>query len=225
MKTVLDNIMWHALTGAHAVFASGAGGARRYARGFSPIVGFEDLQHPDFDALTPHCAPGEQFYCSDWSGEPPASWQVELESTMCLMVWNGGTSGTEEMPEAVRLGPQHAARAMELAGLTRPGPFGPRTIELGDYFGVFEGERLIAMAGERLHAGVFRELSGVCAHPDFQGRGLARRLSSMVVRRQLDRGQTPILHVMSSNTGARQLYQRLGFADYKEPVVRVISLR
>jgi predicted GNAT family acetyltransferase len=109
--------------------------------------------------------------------------------------------------------------------LTQPGPFGPRTIELGDYVGAFEGERLVAMAGERAEAGPFREISGVCTHPDAQGRGWARRLMQTVIARQLQRGQTPFLHVMRENTLARQLYQRMGFHDHCETVVRVISRR
>ena len=112
---------------------------------------------------------------------------------------------------------------LELAGLTRPGPFGPRTIELGEYFGCFDGERLVAMAGERMQAGGLREISGVCTHPDFQGRGLARRLVAKLIRRQMERNETPFLHVMRSNDGAHRLYQRMGFRDHLESVVRVVS--
>ena len=117
------------------------------------------------------------------------------------------------------------AQALELAALTRPGPFGPRTIELGEYFGCFEGERLVAMAGERMHAGTLREISGVCTHPDFQGRGLARRLMAKLVRRQMQRGETPFLHVMRGNARARRLYARMGFRARRESVVRVIARR
>lgn len=129
----------------------------------------------------------------------------------------------DEAPEAVLLGPEHAMQALELATLTRPGPFGLRTIELGEYLGCFEGERLMAMAGERLFAGSLREISGVCTHPDFQGRGLARRLMAKLIRRQMQRKETPFLHVMRENTSARRLYERMGFRDYRESVVRVIS--
>ena len=121
------------------------------------------------------------------------------------------------------LGPAHADQAVALAALTRPGPFGPRTIELGEYFGCFEGGRLVAMAGERMHAGDLHEISGVCTHPDFQGRGLARRLVARLVRRQLARGETPFLHVMRDNAGAHGLYLRMGFRDHAEPVVRVLA--
>lgn len=223
MNHLLDNIFWPTLVGPHAMYAAGAGGARRYAPGFSPIVGFEDPERPDFPALTPYCDLDEHFYCGGWSGIAPDNWRIDAESTMYLMVGGGTMPVEDEASEAVRLGPQHAEQAFELAALTRPGPFGLRTIELGDYFGYFEGPRLVAMAGERMFAGNFREISGVCTHPDFQGRGLARRLMTRLIVRQKERHEIPFLHVMRDNSRAHHLYERMGFRDYHETVVRVIS--
>ncbi len=219
----LDNIMWATLNGPHAKFSAGGATARRYASGYSPLVGFADPLRPDFDALAAHCAPGEHFYCDGWSGPAPAGWQVDVEATMFKMVWQGAPPADDAAPEAIALGPAHAAQALELATLMRPGPFGPRTIELGEYWGVFDGTRLVAMAGERMAAGSLREISGVCTHPDHQGRGHARRLMRKLVRRELQRGETPFLHVMSANAGARALYARMGFADFRETIVRVVS--
>ena len=139
------------------------------------------------------------------------------------MVWDGAAPDDDASLQAIALGPQHAPQALELATLTRPGPFGLRTPELGEYFGCFDGERLIAMAGERVQAGPLREVSGVCTHPDAQGRGLARRLMLKLVHRQMQRGETPFLNVMRDNTGARRLYARMGFRDHLETVVRVVS--
>ncbi len=121
------------------------------------------------------------------------------------------------------LGPEHAALSLELARLTNPGPFGLRTIELGEYFGWFEGGQLVAMAGERMHAGPYREVSGICTHPDFRGRGLARRLALKLIRRQMQRGEIPFLHVMADNSDARRLYHKMGFCDYCETTLRIIS--
>jgi ribosomal protein S18 acetylase RimI-like enzyme len=220
---LLDNVTWFTLAGPHAKFAAGAAGARRYAQGFSPILGFANPEQPDFAGLAGLCEPGEHFYCDGWSGTSPAEWRIEAESTMFKMLWEGDLPATDEAPEAVPLGVEHAEQAVELASLTRPGPFGPRTIELGEYFGSFEGQRLVAMAGERMFAGTLREISGVCTHPDHQGRGLARRLMRKLIRRQLQRGETPFLHVMRDNAGARRLYAQMGFRDFRETVVRVIS--
>jgi GNAT superfamily N-acetyltransferase len=222
MLQLLDNIAWHTLTGAQARFAAGSGGARRYARGFSPIIGFMEPGRPDFAALAPHCDEGEHFYCDGWSGAVPAGWQVEAETTMFKMVWQGAPPPPPAQP-ALPLQAAHAQQALELATLTRPGPFGPRTTELGDYLGVFDDGRLVAMAGERMHAATLREISGVCTHPQQQGRGLARRLMLELVRRQLQRGETPFLHVMRDNVGAHSLYQRMGFSDHCESVVRVVA--
>jgi len=211
------------MTGPQAQFASGAGAARRYTRGFSPILGFEDRERPDFAALAPYCDVGERFYVHTWSGDPPPGWQIVVEKRMKRMVWTGSLPEEDPTLECRPLAAAHAQQAVDLAVLTNPGPFGLRTIELGEYYGVFEGERLVAMAGERLHAGPYREVSGVCTHPDFQGHGLARKLSTKIVRLQMLRGQLPFLHVISSNENAHALYERMGFRVYKETVVRVVE--
>jgi ribosomal protein S18 acetylase RimI-like enzyme len=223
MSPQLDNIFWTALDGPHAAFSRGSPSARRYAPGFSPIIAFPDPQHPDFAALEPFCEPGERFYCDAWRGPPPAGWRIDVESTMWRMVWDAEPPETDEAEDALVLGPRHAHQALELAALTRPGPFGPRTIELGDYFGYIEDGVLIAMAGERVKAPGLREISGVCTRPGHQGRGLARRLMLKLVRCQLQRGETPFLHVMSANERAHALYLRMGFRDERETVVRVVA--
>jgi GNAT superfamily N-acetyltransferase len=218
----LDNVMWHALAGTQARFAIGTDRARRYVPGYSPLVAFADPVRPDFEGLAPYCAPGERLYTDGWSGAVPPGWSIALESTMFKMVWDGGLPALDTSG-VVRLDPAHAEQAFALAMLTRPGPFGPRTTELGDYFGCFDGGRLIAMAGERLQAGTLREISGVCTHPDSRGRGLASRLVHVLIHRELARGETPFLHVLRDNETARGLYRRMGFRDHRETVVRVIA--
>lgn len=220
---LLDNIFWNALSGPQSKFASGSGDARRFARGFSPIIGFRDPREPDFAGLAPYCEAGEHFYCADWTGEPPPGWSVEAEATMFQMVWDAPVPPASEDARIVLLRPEHAPLAEELAALTQPGPFGPRTPELGDYFGIFEEGRLIAMSGERMHAAGVREISGVCTHPQAQGRGLARLLVTHLVRRQHLRGEQSFLHVMRSNDGAHSLYSRMGFRDRRECPVRVVA--
>lgn len=231
MNNPLDNMMWSSLSGDQRHLSVGTDFIRRFAPGFSPLIGFADLQHPDLEALVPFCAPDEQFYCEGWAGPMPRGWQLVAETSMVRMVWDGGDLTGDEGNDATTMHDGHVGRAMTLAQLTRPGPFGPRTIELGDYFAYFEGggdgsgdARLMSMAGERMQAGQYREVSGVCTHPDFQGRGLALALMLRVIRSQRQRGQTTFLQVMSSNERARRMYERMGFRTYREMPVRVIAL-
>jgi GNAT superfamily N-acetyltransferase len=225
LHALLRQVSWHTLAGAHAPFATGTATARRYAPGFSPILGFIDVDRPDFDGLRPFCPPGERFYTDGWTGPCPAGWRVELESTMFLMVREGVAPEEDlDAPAMRRLGPADVDAAVALAALTRPGPFGPRTIELGEYFGCFDGDRLVAMAGERMFAAPLREISGVCTHPDAQGRGLAKHLMRRLVRRQRARGEIPFLRVMRDNAVAQRVYERLGFRTWAETVVRVVSV-
>lgn len=220
---LLDNIFWNSLKGPQAEYAVGSGEVRRYAPGFSPIAGFEQAASPDFIALAHLCAPGEQIHCDGWSGPVPHGWNIDHEASMYRMVWDAPIPANDQAPDAVKLGPEHAQAALALAELTKPGPFAIRTIELGDYFGYFEGGRLIAMAGERLAVDGLREVSGVCTHPDYAGRGMARRLVAKLARLQLMRGETPFLHVMHDNVAAHGLYKRMGFRDHCLSPVRVIS--
>lgn len=105
-----------------------------------------------------------------------------------------------------------APEMLALATLTRPGPFYARTHQLGDFVGVKDDGRLVAMAGERMKVDGFTEISGVCTHPTYRGRGYAAGLISHVATRIRARGETPFLHAYASNTGAIGLYQSLGFA-------------
>jgi ribosomal protein S18 acetylase RimI-like enzyme len=110
-----------------------------------------------------------------------------------------------------RLGEDDAQAMLELALLTKPGPFTLRAQALGEFFGVKEQGRLVAMAGERMKQEGFTEVSGVCVHPDFQGRGLGRLLSVFMTHRILARRETPYLHAYATNDKAIALYETIGF--------------
>jgi ribosomal protein S18 acetylase RimI-like enzyme len=227
------NIIWRCMDGSQRQFTIGTDRARRYAPGFSPIVAFADPEAPAFEDLAPVCEPHRPFYCSEWSGRAPPGWQIRRDARMLVMAWAGAAPPDDAPPDdappdddaadAVRLTHHDVTQMCALAELTRPGPFDVRTIDFGEYFGVFDGDRLIAMAGERMHDRHLREVSGICTHPEAQGRGLARRLTALVVRRALARGETPFLHVVAANARAITLYERMGFVTAREVPVRVVA--
>ncbi|MDR3527674.1 MAG: GNAT family N-acetyltransferase, partial [Rhizomicrobium sp.] len=116
-----------------------------------------------------------------------------------------------ETDGVVELGEADAAEMLALATLTEPGPFLPRTHRMGCFLGIKLGGRLVAMAGERMTAPGYQEVSAVCTHPDFRGRGFARKLSAAVAEQIFARGQTPFLHSWKENHAAIKLYHSLGF--------------
>ncbi len=116
-----------------------------------------------------------------------------------------------------------APQMLALAALTEPGPFFEKTHRLGDFVGFKRDGRLVAMAGERMKPDGFTEVSGVCTHPDWRGRGLAGGLMRIVAARILARGETPYLHAYAANTGAIALYGTLGFAVRKRITFTVLA--
>jgi predicted GNAT family acetyltransferase len=109
------------------------------------------------------------------------------------------------------LGREDVDDIQELVRLTRPGPFLADTIELGRYLGIRRNGDLVAMAGERFRVAGATEVSAICTHPDHRGQGLAERLTMIVVDGILARGELPFLHVITDNTPAIRLYEKLGF--------------
>jgi predicted GNAT family acetyltransferase len=120
------------------------------------------------------------------------------------------------------LGEQDAGEMLALASLTEPGPFFARTHRLGGFVGVKQGGKLVAMAGERMKPPGYTEVSGVCTHPDYRGRGYAAGLMRVVGRAILARGDLPFLHVYASNTGAIALYHGLGFTLRRTMMMTVL---
>lgn len=110
-----------------------------------------------------------------------------------------------------QLSPLDAPQMVALAELTEPGPFRLRTMELGNFYGVFHRDRLVSMAGKRMHMPGFIEVSGVCTHPDARGLGYARRLMNIVIGEIEQSGRTPFLHAWENNPATR-LYEALGFS-------------
>jgi predicted GNAT family acetyltransferase len=114
-------------------------------------------------------------------------------------------------PEIIELSAAHRADVLALVALVYPHYFRERTMELGRYFGIYRDGRLAAMIGERLGTDAYQEMSAICTHPDFNGRGYARRLTAFLTNDTLDRGRTPFLHVSHENVRAKRLYEQLGY--------------
>ncbi|WP_327394570.1 GNAT family N-acetyltransferase [Streptomyces phaeochromogenes] len=206
----LDNPALGSLTGPHAHFAEHRGRVMRYPVDVSPWLALPD--EPDADDwadLAALVGPGEELGLPAFDGGIPDGWDVTFSLDGVQLVDDGLATAPE--PEAVRLGPVDVPEMLDLVERTRPGPFLPRTVELGTYLGIRRNGALIAMAGERLHPPGWTEISAVCTDPDFRGEGLATRLTLAVAHGIRARGETPFLHAAAGNTTAIRLYEAMGF--------------
>lgn len=225
-EALLDAPVWNALGGLAPEFVVGNALARRYRRGITQIGAVREPSPEAYAALRALVEPGEAIYVGSVQEHPaPAGWIVEGESVVWLMVCREPAAARAEGPEGevARLGEADVDEMLALTALTQPGPFARGTHRLGTYLGIRREGRLVAMAGERMRVPGFREISAVCTHPDWQGRGLARRLIRTLATQMLDEGDVPFLHVVESNVRACRLYEELGFRARTRFQVRVLA--
>ena len=222
---VLDNPAWHSLNGAHATLGQRSGGAGAYKRQVSVFGAVaEPGALPELaDLLEPGGIVG--LALPEPIAEPdPRRWKEHRIVPVHQMICDRLVA--RPVAEMVRLGEENVEEMMALVKLTEPGPFAPRTIEMGNYWGVFEGGKLLAMAGERLRPKGWVELSGVCTHPDGRGRGLAAALCTRVLEGIFSKGAGSFLHVVvggPSEHTAVGVYERLGFRHRRRMVVQILE--
>ncbi|MEU6673284.1 GNAT family N-acetyltransferase [Streptomyces sp. NPDC046925] len=206
----LDNPAYAALNGPHARFAERRGRVVRYQLDVSPWLGLPDAPEAgDWADLAALVGPGEEVPLAGAGVVLPAGWELTFDMEGVQLVDEGVVAAPDA--EAVRLGASDVPEMLDLVARTQPGPFLPRTVELGTYLGIRRGGALVAMAGERLHPPGWTEISAVCTDPAHRGEGLASRLVLAVAHGIRARGETPFLHTSARNTTAIRLYESLGF--------------
>ncbi len=226
-KHVLDNPIWNSLQTEHRSLAVSNGLARRYPADIGPLSGIAGQRAVNYEALRRLAGPGGVvvLFCTE-KPQPPAGWTLIRGGLLTQMVCIGGRSpvltALARGEELRRLTAADVPEMVQLARLTEPGPFQERTIELGPFFGIFEGGRLMAMAGERMHLPEYVEVSAVCTHPDARGRGYARVLIAKVMEEVEGRGKTAFLHSFVDNYRAIRVYESLGFRERRTLELAVV---
>jgi predicted GNAT family acetyltransferase len=190
----LDHPVWYALTTRQAALAEGGALARRYPPDIAPFADLADMSPQSFAALRALMPPSDHVVL--FTPDPvtaPAEFRILLAKTGEQMIgMPADTSGPTA--DIVTLGAGDVPAMMELTKLTNPGPFSPRSHELGTFLGAKIGGRLVAMAGERMKPADYTEITAVCVHPDYRGRGYAQLLLGAVARQITARGEIPFLH-------------------------------
>jgi predicted GNAT family acetyltransferase len=217
----LDNPAWSALNTGNRDIARGTDLVKFYRSDISLFAGLVENSNEHLLALH-RLAPREEEVLAVVSvGEMnvPASWTVTFKIPVFQMVCEHPVFRQTVTTPMIPLGDEHIPQMLALTALTKPGPFVERTIDFGHYQGIFDGERLVAMAGQRMHATPYAEISAVCTHPEYAGRGYAAQLMLSQMKRITDAAEIPFLHVTQTNKRAITLYESLGFTIRKELIV------
>lgn len=219
---LLDNPGWHSLNSYHRPLAIWGEIVARYQPNVLFGAAMPTYDPPGFEDLRTLVADEEVIgLIMDTAPAEFSGWEILRMDPLHQMICK------ELRPapgvDAVELTPDDVPEMLELVALTEPGPFLPGTIKLGNYFGVRQEGQLIAMAGQRLHLPGFCEISAVCTHPDYRGRGYAGGLTTLIAQKIVARGEIPFLHVELSNDAAARLYRKLGFRKRREVFVGILS--
>ncbi len=219
----LDRPIWKSLTTHHAPLSEGNALARRFARDVNLFASSRDDTAAALAALADLVKPGESVFLLQVPKIAIPPGLVEGKAAKGVQMVATRSISFARRPDILTLGDEDAPEMLELATLTEPGPFLARTHTMGTFLGIRIGGRLAAMAGERMRFPGYTEVSGVCTHPEFRGRGLARRLSAAVAASIEARGEQPFLHAWKTNQAAISLYEGLGFTVRAEVNVAVLN--
>jgi ribosomal protein S18 acetylase RimI-like enzyme len=219
---LLDNPIWSSLATKHASFAVLHGAAARYPPQVAPFAAVSAGDTATLSQLEVLINGGESVYFVGVAPEFGAGWRVESASPIPQLVCNSRAT-VRAGPEPVTLTEAHRSDMLALTALVFPGFFRARTVEMGRYIGIYHGRVLAAMAGERMRMDGYQEISAVCTHPEFIGRGYAQRLVALLVNAVLERGDTPFLHTHRENARALALYDHLGFKMRTEVMLRLVT--
>ncbi|CAN5681341.1 GNAT family N-acetyltransferase [soil metagenome] len=211
MEHLLNNPVYNALLTGDAPLGLGTGKVKYFEASISPFAGFDNKYENGFEDLR-NLLPQDRkiIYATPTPINTPTGWKL-LAGIPGLQFVLDKYVAIENITAPVPLSEENVEAMMKLTALTKPGPFDKRTIEFGYYHGIFQNGELAAMTGQRLHVANFTEISAVCTHPNYLGKGFAGTLLHHQVDLILRMKQTPFLHVRADNIRAIELYKRIGF--------------
>ena len=224
MEHLLDNPIWNGLITGNQRLSLGNEQARYLPKDIGAFAGLREYSASAFGSLhemSPLGAPTVLFTATEVA--IPKDWKVVAQKNLLQLVCHSPAPLAVDSTGVVVLRDKDIPAMLALTSQTNPGPFLTRTREFGAYYGIFEADELVAMAGERLQPTPYVELSAVCTHPAHLGKGHAAKVLRHLLHHILATARTPFLHVLPENTRARAVYKRLGFQTRKQLQLYVLE--
>jgi GNAT superfamily N-acetyltransferase len=208
-ESKLDNPVWYSLSESHKEYALDYNGTKFYHPDYCPFGGAIDPES------TSGAADNYSKLCQNFFivGEKPnlPNHLKLIDELVCLQMILYNTIDLQYTDEIIKLEERHRDALMELVKIVYPEYFKEKTADIGNYYGIFKGNQLVAMTGERMKMNEFTEVSAVITHPDHTGKGYAKQLVAYTANAIIKQNRTPFLHVSEKNYGAIKLYEKLGF--------------
>jgi ribosomal protein S18 acetylase RimI-like enzyme len=224
MDHLLDNPVWNALVTGNKNLAEGNEQVKCFPKEIAPFTGLPQTDQNSFSLLSAFIPAGRTIaIVAKEQMEIPADWKTINLLNVFQMLNETGSTQDVDLSDVLPLNTQHVPQMLALTKLTNPGPFFNRTIEFGNYYGIFRDNKLVAITGQRMHPGHYLEVSAVCTQPGYNGNGYAGKLMKHVSNLIRQQSCIPFLHVLTENTGAIKLYNALGFVTRRQMIVHVIQ--
>jgi ribosomal protein S18 acetylase RimI-like enzyme len=210
----LDNPVWFSLSETHQSFAVDYGSVKFYHPDYCPFGGFEN-GNAIAKSIDEYSEIVDSFFIV--GEKPELSNLLKLNKELvCLQMIVYNPIDVAINDAIVKLTDEHIDVLYELVNLVQPGYFKKKTALLGNYYGIFKNEELVAVTGERMQMNDFIEVSAVVTHPNHTGKGYAKQLVVQTVNEIFKQNKIPYLHVIEDNKGAIQLYEKLGFSTRRK---------
>jgi predicted GNAT family acetyltransferase len=210
----LDNPVWNSLSEEHEKFCIDFTGVKFYNPDYCPFGGFINLEETE-KATGAYAALSENFFVVGEKPKISSSLKI-VKELVCLQMIIHEKIQLKIDNEIIKLKDDYKHELLDLVNLVQPGYFKPKTTSLGNYYGIFVDQKLVAVAGERMKMNDFTEVSAIITHPDYTGKGYAKQLTAYVVNQIFTENKTPFLHVVESNIAAIKLYEKLGFVTRRK---------
>jgi len=205
----LDNPVWYSISETHKDFGIDFGTIKFYHPDYCPFGGFTAFDNKE-NSISEYAKLANTFFII--GQKPTLSDNLQLKNELiCLQMIIHYKIEIKIEDQIVKLEEEHLDDLLGLVKIVYPEYFKKKTASLGNYYGIYKNNQLVAVTGERMQMEDYIEVSAVITHPDHTGKGYAKQLVTHTVNAIFEQNKTPFLHVSESNIGAIKLYEKLGF--------------